>query len=569
LNQFLKNRLDKEKTIALQLIKERADLVEREREECDKILFNVISKIDSLKKLSDRKNLRRCLAKWRAACGPVKDPFELAQNYFEGLKSLEKFCQRNTHEDVLYAFDAEMTVPAQLDTLYRVLRKYDLMNVKETLRTYIRKWQDNIKDRGQTKKLQQLFYNFAAYNRKELFAPYKDICDAMKSYSEERKNKTEVITDFLRGLRDLPNQMKIMNRTKLLLKIMDRGNTRLVELMRSNLLEWSRRTAAIKQENYSEIIQKFIRDQLQKRTALKDKIENAFENIKYYIWSQVFQRICDSANKNVLKDILLKYFNNKDANNMKVLKDKFRKWNSLLPYLRQVSAATLIQSWCRGKMVRDELNKERRLKNLLLNIVVRYKNDPAPYLYKWLKNSRLMYAQEMNLVIQNFCRNNLKNRLKNKACQGLQDLFYDHVFKQVADMIKDASRFQPDNYEKFVQILARALKRQPYETLMKGMRWSNIMNKMTFAPGLFQKLQKTILRKYLERWYDNGYATPSSAAVLIQAVFRGFMYRNYFNSKRTIKQRLMDILSLYSMKKEDLLKSAFYKWNKISQRMRC
>ena len=569
LNQFLKNRLDKEKTIALQLIKERADLVEREREECDKILFNVISKIDSLKKLSDRKNLRRCLAKWRAACGPVKDPFELAQNYFEGLKSLEKFCQRNTHEDVLYAFDAEMTVPAQLDTLYRVLRKYDLMNVKETLRTYIRKWQDNIKDRGQTKKLQQLFNNFAAYNRKELFAPYKDICDAMKSYSEERKNKTEVITDFLRGLRDLPNQMKIMNRTKLLLKIMDRGNTRLVELMRSNLLEWSRRTAAIKQENYSEIIQKFIRDQLQKRTALKDKIENAFENIKYYIWSQVFQRICDSANKNVLKDILLKYFNNKDANNMKVLKDKFRKWNSLLPYLRQVSAATLIQSWFRGKMVRDELNKERRLKNLLLNIVVRYKNDPAPYLYKWLKNSRLMYAQEMNLVIQNFCRNNLKNRLKNKACQGLQDLFYDHIFKQVADMIKDASRFQPDNYEKFVQILTRALKRQPYETLMKGMRWSNIMNKMTFAPGLFQKLQKTILRKYLERWYENGYAIPNSAALLIQAVFRGFVYRNYYNSKQTLKQKLMYIMNLYSMKKEDMIKSYLYKWNKNTQKLRC
>ena len=569
LNQFLKNRLNQDKMEALRLIKDRADLVERERENADRILSSVISKIDSLKKLSDKKNLQRCFAKWRANCGPVASPLELISNYFDGLKSLEKFCQRNTHEDVLYAFDAEMTVPAQLNSLYRLLRKYDLLNSKDTLRYHIRKWKDNIKDKGQTKKLQQLFLNFAAYNRKELFSPYKDIVDAMKSYSEERNNKTGVITDFLRGIRDLPNQLKIMNRTKLLLKIMNRGNQGLVEMMRSAFLEWSRRTAAIKQENYSEVIQKFIRDQLQKRLALSNKYADAFENIKYYIWSTVFQRISDSANKSIQKDILLKYFTAKDANNMKVLKDKFRKWNSLLPYLRQVNAATLIQSWYRGKAIRDILNKQNRLQNLLMNIVSRYKNDLGPYLFKWSKNARLMYAQEMNLVIQNFCRNNLKNRLKNKSCQQLQDLFYDYIFKQIADMITDASRFVPDNYDKFVEIISRVVKKQPYEKLMKEMRWSNIMNKMQFAPGLFQKLQKTILRKYLERWYDNGYATPSSAAVLIQAVFRGYMFRNYFNSKQTLKQKLMYILNLYSMKKEDLIKSAFYKWNKNSQRMRC
>ena len=146
--------------------------------------------------------------------------------------------------------------------------------------------------------------------------------------------------------------------------MLNRGNQGLVEMMRSAFLEWSRRTAAIKQENYAEVIQKFIRDQLQKRLALSNKYADAFENIKYYIWSTVFQRISDSANKSIQKDILLKYFTAKDANNMKVLKDKFRKWNSLLPYLRQVNAATLIQSWYRGKAIRDILNKQNRLLNL-------------------------------------------------------------------------------------------------------------------------------------------------------------------------------------------------------------
>ena len=166
LNQFLKNKQLKDKFELMRALKDRADYIERERENADRILYSVISKIDSLKKLSNKKNLQRCFDKWRANCGPVRGPLDMVSNYLEGLKSLEKFCQRSTHEDVLYAFDAEMTVPAQLNALYKLLRKYDLVNTKDTMKYYFRKWNDNIKDKGQLKKLQQLFNNYAAYNRK-------------------------------------------------------------------------------------------------------------------------------------------------------------------------------------------------------------------------------------------------------------------------------------------------------------------------------------------------------------------------------------------------------------------
>ena len=569
LNQFMKSKQDKEKISTLLHIKDRAEIIKREREDTNRVLSSIISKIDALKRISDRKNLQRCIAKWRAQLGPKRNPLDIASDYFAGLKSLEKFCQRTTHEDILYAFDAEMTVPAQLNCMYRLLRKYDLLNSRDTLKFWIRKWQNNIKDRGELKRLQKLFFDFTDYNRKELFAPYKDIVNAMKSYSEERNNKAGVITDFLRGLRDLPNQVKIMNRTKLLLSIMNRGNKGFVEKMRSAFAEWARRAAAIKQENYSEVIQKFIRDQLQKRLAIKNKIEEGVECTKIYIWSKVFQRISDHANKNILKDILLKYFNSKDANNMKVMKEKYHKWNSLLPFLRKVNAVTLIQSWFRGKLIRDEMNKSRRLTLLLLNIVSRYKNDPAPYFYKWSKNARLMYAQEMNLVIQNFCRVNLKNRLKSRSCQQLQDLFYDYVFKKIAEVMSEAGKFNPDDYDKFVQIITRVAQRQPYEKIMKSLRWTGIMNKMHFAPALFQKLHKNILRKYLARWYENGYAIPNSAALLIQAVYNGYIYRKYYNNKMTLKQKLMYIMNMYSGKKEDIIRASLLKWFKNSRKIKC
>ena len=246
-------------------------------------------------------------------------------------------------------------------------------------------------------------------------APYKDLIEAMNDYSNKRNSKVGVITDFLRGLKDIPNQLKSMKRTQLLLKIMNKNNVGKTERLRSAFMDWQRRARAARQDNSSSIIQKFLRDRLNKRMAQKEKYENAVQHITKHIWDQVFQRIADSANRDVLKDILLKYFNIKDANNMKLLKSKFDKWNGLIPYLRQIDAASLIQSWFRGGKLRDQFYRNKRINELLMNIVSRYKFDVGPYFYKWNKNARKMKADEMDLVIQNFCRNRLNKRLKLKS----------------------------------------------------------------------------------------------------------------------------------------------------------
>ena len=334
-------------------------------------------------------------------------------------------------------------------------------------------------------------------------------------------------------------------------------------------MEWVRRARCIKQESCSEIIQKFIRDKLQRRVTLKDKLEKACQHTKIYLLDQILNRLTDYASKNILRDILLKYFNNKDANNMKLLKDKFNKWNSLLPYLRRIDASILIQSWYRGGVIRDELKSFNRINELLINIISRYKNDPAPYFQKWAKNARLLKALEMDLVIQNFIRNKLANRLKGKASSALQDLFRKFIHKKVAEVLKEVGKFNPDDYEKFEILLMNTLRRKPYEHLMKGLRWNGILRGIKFAPELFEKLRKMHLRKYLERWLENGYLIPNSAAILIQAVYKGYKLRKYFDARKLLSQKLINILNIYGMKKEDFLRSALLKWLKTVRKMKC
>ena len=130
-----------------------------------------------------------------------------------------------------------------------------------------------------------MFDDYTMLIREDLMAPYKDICKAMVDYANQRKNKTGVITDFLRNLKDLPNQMKAMKRTYLLLKIMSNGNRGYLERLRSAFVDWIRRARAVKQISCSEVIQKFIRDKLQKRLSVKDKVEKACE--KLYKWKSV------------------------------------------------------------------------------------------------------------------------------------------------------------------------------------------------------------------------------------------------------------------------------------------
>ena len=110
----------------------------------------------------------------------MKNPFDLVTPFLEGFKTLENYCLRTTHPDVLKSFNATLILPAQHDHLYRLVKKYNNSNVREALKNSISIWKNNIKDRGQVKKLKGM-----------LDIPNSDI----KIYIGEYSNKTENTND--------------------------------------------------------------------------------------------------------------------------------------------------------------------------------------------------------------------------------------------------------------------------------------------------------------------------------------------------------------------------------------
>lgn len=73
----------------------------------------------------------------------------------------------------------------------------------------------------------------------------------------------------------------------------------------------------------------------------------------------------------------------------------------------------------------------------------------------------------------------------------------------------------------------------------------------------------------MDRWLENGYLIPGSAANLIQSIYRGYNSRKALQARLSLDEKLRNILQIYSNKKEDFLRSSLLKWNKIARRMKC
>ena len=216
LNQFFKSKQDRDKFRLFQNLRDRANISNNQKNMTNRILTNIFTKIEALNNLYNKDLLGKYLYKWKSNCGLMKNPFDLVSSYLDGFKVLENYCLRTTHPDIINAFDIKLLKPAQSDYLTKLIKKYNNLNNKDALKQSLNRWKENIKDRGELKKLRGLLDNYTIYNREKLMAPYKDICQAIVDFANQRNSKTGVITDFLRGLKDLPNQLKSMKRTHLL-----------------------------------------------------------------------------------------------------------------------------------------------------------------------------------------------------------------------------------------------------------------------------------------------------------------------------------------------------------------
>ena len=537
------------------------------------VIKNVITKIDKVETEVDRGQLIKYFYIWKSKV-EQKDSRKLLDKYEQGTILMERFCRRFNHEDIIEAFDYKITVPAIQEKLRKMIISKNKNDIRNTLLKSLYQWRMNcsIPKENMKQKIKNLFEKYYLYEpiQQELYSGYKDIIRTMKKSRQNKEDAAKKIADYLRGIKDIPNQLRNLKMTKYLMEIIEIYNDKQYFKYKSIFNEWSRRARVIKADEDSRIIQKYIRDRLAKRLKKRQRYENGIEYITQYIKIQVFYSIIEKANKSQIPDILTKYLYRKNAIDMKNLRDKFNHWRNMLPFMRLNDAASRIQAIYRGYDLRKDFNRFTRLNQVLYNILGRvlYKNHKAPAFYKWRKNARLLQCEESSIIIQKFCKQKLNENLKRKSQQDLQYLFKDYIFKLIADMMS-TKLIEPDDIDKLSLSIKKYICREPFYKLLNGLRWKLILQKLKGIPNIYDKYRKQQLDKYLDIWYNNAIIIPNDMASKIQNKFRNYLSNKKISNKKRLMTLLEQIIIRYLEYDDEKILHALKKWNKNARRIKC
>ena len=537
------------------------------------MLKTVITKIDKFETEVDKTNLMKYFYIWKSKVDK-KNNKKLFDKYDEGTKLMRRFCWRLANEDVVEAFHYKITIPALQDKLRKLILSKDKNDSRNTLLKYLYKWRMNCstpkEDMGQ--KLKNMFEKYYESEpiQKRLYSGYKDLVKTMKKSRQNKEDAAKKIADYLRGIKDIPSQVRNLKKTKYLMEMIDIYSDKVYLKFKSAFNEWSRRARVIKAEEDSRIIHKFLRDKLAKRLRMRQIYEEAIKSLTNFIKFNTYYKIVDKANKNIIPDILIKYLYRKNASDMKNLRDKFNHWRNLLPIMRLNDAAARIQANFRGHGLRKDFNRFVRLNQILYNILGRVleKNNLEPAFHKWRKNTRLSECEESARIIQRFCRKNLQKRLKAKSQEDLQNMFKDYVFKLIADMMT-TKQIEPDDIDKLALAVKKLVCREPYYKLLDGLRWKMIIQKLKGIPSIYDKYRKQQLSKYLDTWYNNAIVIPNEMASKIQNNFRNYLSKKKIDQQKRLMILLEQIVIRYLDYDDDKVLHALIKWKKNARRIKC
>ena len=537
------------------------------------MLKTVITKIDKFETEVDKTNLMKYFYIWKSKVDK-KNNKKLFDKYDEGTKLMRRFCWRLANEDVVEAFHYKITIPALQDKLRKLILSKDKNDSRNTLLKYLYKWRMNCstpkEDMGQ--KMKNMFEKYYESKpiQKRLYSGYKDLVKTMKKSRQNKEDAAKKIADYLRGIKDIPSQVRNLKKTKYLMEMIDIYSDKVYLKFKSAFNEWSRRARVIKAEEDSRIIHKFLRDKLAKRLRMRQIYEEAIKSLTNFIKFNTYYKIVDKANKNIIPDILIKYLYRKNASDMKNLRDKFNHWRNLLPIMRLNDAAARIQANFRGHGLRKDFNRFVRLNQILYNILGRVleKNNLEPAFHKWRKNTRLSECEESARIIQRFCRKNLQKRLKAKSQEDLQNMFKDYVFKLIADMMT-TKQIEPDDIDKLALAVKKLVCREPYYKLLDGLRWKMIIQKLKGIPSIYDKYRKQQLSKYLDTWYNNAIVIPNEMASKIQNNFRNYLSKKKIDQQKRLMILLEQIVIRYLDYDDDKVLHALIKWKKNARRIKC
>ena len=271
------------------------------------VLKTVVTKIEKVQIEEEKTNLMKYFYIWKSKVDK-KNNKKLLDKYDEGTKLMRKFCWRLANEDVVEAFYYKINIPAIQDKLRKLITSKNKNDTRNTLLKYLYKWRMNCATpkENMEQKMKNMLENYYESEpfQKRLYSGYKDLVKTMKKSRQNKEDAAKKIADYLRGIKDIPTQVRNLKKTKYLMEMIDIYSDRVYLKFKSAFNEWSRRARVIKADEDSRIIHKFLREQLSKRLRVKKIYEEGIKSLTNYILFNTYYKIVDKANKNIIPDIL-------------------------------------------------------------------------------------------------------------------------------------------------------------------------------------------------------------------------------------------------------------------------
>ena len=472
-----------------------------------------------VKQISSMRHNNRALQRWKDQIRNLKakERIEYQQDILKAKQHMLKHNINKNGEDLINRFRNKY--------LENIIKKYYSKLLEKTVPNYLNRvlhhyfgvWRNTanaLRERDIYRVLQ--LKNIITYEN--LRNSENDRYNAMKTllkWSKNAKpdNSLDKIKNIREGLESVTKTMKLKYGPDLLKGIADRAK--------------QKKERSLLYEIISKLDKNF--DKLILKKTLED-------------WNN---RVKDSAE---LKNRLVMLFNNY-INTDNIRNKLFEPYKDLINGLKtyndqKVNAGKTIVDFCKNLTdIKNQMKTMDRL--LMLNEIVIKNSVRSRRLLKskfhdWIRNARLIKAEEDAIIIQDFIRTKLK---------GL---------KILEQNITDASKIL-ENYFRNVfmkRLTAIANRKGKFKLLL-----NLIKNRMD--------QEKKIKRKIIKKWIDyiNSYCKPNDAATTIQKFYRGMKGRKLRDLLFNKNNKLKKIFERNNQKNNDILKSKLAKWADVTKKL--
>ena len=383
------------------------------------------------------------------------------------------------------------------------------------------------------------------------------------------------------------NKEKILLRNKLLQwyaiakKLNYHDTSKIEEFIRKIVVERLRRKLQSILNRYSTeyfifLLKNIGKFNIMKNTLRKVTTKDALKKIKNYI------RNIDI--KNILNNLVKE---KDDKLRILIIKKYFNKWNDKITDInnKENKSIILIQKYLRGRKIKNRVDRERKIKIILKQIILRYdENSPLNlYFSKWKRITKRISCDENAKIIQKFCRS-----IHYKYLKKIKDI-NEQNYKKLANTLMKIGKNPKNNFFDKLYTIYRLNKLEQIVIKLDNKKkdiLKDILDKIrNYAKiivlrdnlNIKDEQRKRILRKYIIKWRNKALSNKYIILYLTKILKNRENYNN--NILRSILYKWLYKAKLKKIREKERIISEFCKniarkiyiikkWKEFGKRLR-